>query len=256
MTLIVTFISKHGIIHASDSNISFKDTTQNQEGKKVFQINFLNAGLCVAGAYSVGGERMDTWMPKFIETQSSISDLDLFNFSNNLKNELEEKMSKSESEKGSLIQIAGYVEKSGIAHPEFWFVRNIYGINQVTGNYEDCRRNFQISEDYWQRDSQSGEKFRSLQLDSKKYQIYFNGFPPGRIAFNYLREILTSLFNEIWSNETWKFRPPENIEETEEFVKIQLQMISLLFNLSNYESKAIGGKIQSISISQPENIFS
>jgi len=51
MTLILTQLSKYGIIHASDSNISNERGELLGEGRKVFEIPHLNAGLSVAGSY-------------------------------------------------------------------------------------------------------------------------------------------------------------------------------------------------------------
>ena len=65
MTLILTIINKYGILHASDSALTSNHAAAG-EGKKTFSINFLNAGLTVAGAYSVGGVNMNQWMTDFI----------------------------------------------------------------------------------------------------------------------------------------------------------------------------------------------
>ena len=69
MTLIVTHIDKLGIIHASDSNLTSSDDKLAGEGKKVFSIPKLNAGISIAGSYGVGNETMDIWLPKFIDGQ-------------------------------------------------------------------------------------------------------------------------------------------------------------------------------------------
>lgn len=46
MTLIITFINRHGIIHASDSNLTIEHEHSGQ-GTKAFKIEFLNAGLTI-----------------------------------------------------------------------------------------------------------------------------------------------------------------------------------------------------------------
>jgi 20S proteasome alpha/beta subunit len=62
MSLIFTHISRHGIVHASDSNLSYSNDQSAGEAKKIFEINYLNAGLTVAGSYEVDNECMDVWM--------------------------------------------------------------------------------------------------------------------------------------------------------------------------------------------------
>ena len=123
MTLIITYINRHGIIHASDSNLTSGKNTNAGEGKKTYAINFLNAGLTIAGSYNVSGEPMDKWMPTFIDNQSKITGLDLKTFCYNLKDAIQSSMTKAEKDCGSIIHVAGYVEENGLNHPEFWHTR-------------------------------------------------------------------------------------------------------------------------------------
>lgn len=95
MTLIVTYISKYGIVHASDSNLTSSSGDPAGEGRKTFPIPALNAGLTLAGAYSVAGTKMDAWMEGFIEAHTAVS-LDIF--ADKLKDALENQMSPSEKE--------------------------------------------------------------------------------------------------------------------------------------------------------------
>ena len=73
MTLIITQISKHGIIHSSDSNLTDENNKTAGVGKKCFAIPNLNAGLTVAGVFSVGSVRMDDWMNNFIDSSPAIT---------------------------------------------------------------------------------------------------------------------------------------------------------------------------------------
>ena len=81
MTLILTQISKFGIIHASDTNVTFSNFDPKtktykfakvEELQKLFQIPYLNAALTVAGSYSVGNNRMQEWMNAFIQNQAQV----------------------------------------------------------------------------------------------------------------------------------------------------------------------------------------
>ncbi len=155
MTLIITHINRYGIVHASDSNLTGADDRDAGTGQKTFPITFLNAGLTVAGNYSVAHVSMDTWMNNFIKRQQGIANLTLEQFSRTLRDELQTNMLPDEKLGGSIIHIAGYVEQNGRTHPEFWFVRNVHGINQQTGEYENIDETFDITEDFWTRLSQS-----------------------------------------------------------------------------------------------------
>jgi len=86
MTLILTHLSKFGIIHASDSNLTSDADAPEGQGQKVFKVPFLNAGLSIAGAYSVAGKPMDVWMTDFISSQASDGVGSISNFAHGLKN--------------------------------------------------------------------------------------------------------------------------------------------------------------------------
>lgn len=256
MTLIITHISRHGIVHASDSNLTGADDKNAGEAKKTFEITFLNAGLTVAGSYGVGNSSMNGWMPNFIQRQSQITNLDLKSFSHNLKDSLQAEMTESQKNSGSIIHIAGYVEEGGFSHPEFWFVRNVHKMDPKTGEYIEIDQNFEISEDFWNRDYKNPNLKNVFQNPNYfAHQIYANGFTPGRIGFNVVKKELDQFYLGIWRVRDWKFRAPNSIEETELLVKNYMQVIDTLFVLSEYNAQYIGGKTQTYIIKQPDNII-
>jgi hypothetical protein len=252
MTLILTILNNYGIIHASDSAITSENISVGNN-QKTFKIKYLNAGLTVAGAYSVTGIEMDKWMNDFIQQQASIGASPLSKFASNLKNELETQMLLEEKQNGSMVHIAGYVEENGLYHPEFWFVRNIIGIDFHTGDYTDASPCFQITEDFWSRDCPKNNMIEAFELGS--YYIYVNGFTPGRISFNLLHNPLDNFFYQIWSNPNWKFRPPKSLAESKLFIQLYMQIIITLFKLSDYPAPFIGGRIQTLGIKQPVNFI-
>src|SRR5437764_7813054 len=152
MTLILTHLSKFGIIHASDSNLTSATNTSAGQGKKTFALAYLDAGLTVAGAYSVGRTAMDVWMQNFIRVQEAKGTRPLSQFAEALRSAFEAQMLREEKDGGSMVHIAGYVESSGVQHPEFYYIRNVYGIDTSTGEYFDVRPTFAVSEDFWTRD--------------------------------------------------------------------------------------------------------
>lgn len=255
MTLIVTHINRFGIIHASDSNLTSDDDKQVGTGQKTFPIPYLNAGLTLAGCYSVGGEPMDVWMNNFISKLETNSNLSLEQFSRALGDELQIKMEDYEKECGSMIHIAGYSEANRKSHPEFWFVRNVHGINPKTWNYENIDGNFEISEDFWTRDCPKKNLmavFKNPDIYSK--QTYVNGFTEGRVSYLAVSNRLDDFFSSLWSMPHWQFRPPHSLEESEVLVKTYMKIINDLFILSDYSAPIIGGDIQTHLIPQPLNI--
>jgi len=251
MTLIVTQISKHGVIHASDSNLSDGSGKTIGKGKKSFAIPKLNGGLTIAGAFGVGSQRMDDWMTKFIDKSLSTR---LEIFAEELRVSLEKEMSDSQKKSGSLIHIAGYEVNGSKYHPEFWFVRNIYEMKPDTGEYSDIRQEFIKSEDFWQRDNLKGNLFKAFQADDSMYQIYINGFTPGRISYNIIQSQLIQFFSTLWTNKDWKFRPPKNIDEAKLLIENYMTIINSVFLLSDYPGQFIGGSIQIELIPQPKEL--
>jgi len=244
MSLILTHINRFGIIHASDSNLSApgQDVI---EGKKVFAIEYLNAGLSLAGTYSVDGTDMNIWMEEFIEAQRVAEVSTLKQFSEILQQRLQSSLRGNEFLLGCMIQISGYSETNGVTHPELWFLRNIHAINSETGQYENSDETIAISEDFATRDlllntTIDRYNFREHEFDYS----YFNGFAPGRISYHYLTRSLDLFFNYVWSNEIWKFRPPSNLNDYKLLINSYISTIDTLFQLSDEYGRRIGGKPQ------------
>ena len=213
MSLILTQISRFGIIHASDSNLSASGHDV-IEGKKVFAVDYLNAGLSIAGTYSVDGKPMNIWMDEFIQAQNDAYVSTLRDFSEILQQKLQSSLRENEFEAGCIIQISGYSKTKEIVHPELWFLRNVHSINKETGQYENVDETIAISEDFATRDllmhtTLETYNFKEQELDYS----YFNGFAPGRISYHYLTRNLEDFFNSVWSNTKWKFRPPSNLND-------------------------------------------
>ncbi len=249
MTLILTHLSRFGIIHASDSNLTSDGNRSAGQGQKTFKVDYLDAGLTVAGAYSVGGTAMDVWMTKFISSQTTGGARSLSEFAEALRTKLEAQMLPKEKQDGSMVHIAGYVESGGLQHPEFYYIRNVYGIDAGTGGYFDIRDQFVVSEDFWTRDCPRSNAMAVFQ--SGAYQIYVNGFSSGRIGYFILQDRMNSFFDTIWEQANWKFRPPRSLAETVRFVKLYMSIIEALFEVSDYPAPFIGGDCQIHEIPQP-----
>lgn len=105
-----------------------------------------------------------------------------------------------------MVHLAGYVNDGGIQHPEFYYIRNVYGIDVSTGGYYDIRDQFVASEDFWKRDCPRANLMRAFQ--SGNYQLYVNGFASGRVGYLALQQPMNSFFSTIWAQANWKFAHP------------------------------------------------
>ena len=251
MTLIITHFSKHGIIHASDSNLTRKNDNQTYEGQKTFELPHLNAGMTVAGIYSVGNQPMKQWLDAYIQSDAGSNNASLSSFSYSIRNKLENEMSPEEKKAGIIMHIAGYVEINGMSHPEFYSVRNIHGIDSTTGKYKPPRKDFKCVEEFWSFDGPRNDMM--TQFEKGAYQIYINGFPEGRIIYLTVQNMLSQFFEKVWKQPNWKFRPPNSLEEAKLFVETYMSIINNLFNVSDYSAPFIGGPPQVYGIPRPNN---
>ena len=252
MTLIATHLCRSGIVLASDSNLTKKTplgAAPAGEGQKTFALAHLRAGLSVAGAFSVKGERMDNWMHRFIAKSVKQGNGSLADFAGSLRTTLESEMTPEEKKSGRMVHIAGYVLAQNTYHPEFHFVRNIYTI-KPSGEYDDVKNTFLVSEDFWNRDCQCRQQPTGFERD-ENYHFYTNGFAEGRIGYVILQRQLAPLFGCLWSQPQWHFRPPKSLKETECFVRLYMSFIHGLFEVSDYSAPYIGGAVQICGIPPP-----
>jgi len=244
MTLIATVISKYGIIQASDSNLTSPGQPVGA-GPKVFRLGFTDAAISLAGAYAVGTESMDSWLPACIASYTTSAMPSLSGFANHLAIELQSSPTANEAR---LFHIAGYVNDASGIHPEFYFVRNIQDISARTGAYEGITSNYQVTEDFWTRDYSQAP---ANMFAAGGTQRYFNGFPSGRIAYLGAMQKLKEFYEQVWREPSWKFRPPESLDELAAFVRLELETINTLFVSSDYPTPYIGGVIQIEKIPAP-----
>ena len=188
---------------------------------------------------------MDRWLPACIASYSASATPSLSGFANHLADQLR---SSANPGKARLFHIAGYVDDGGGVHPEFYFVRNIQGINASTGDYEGVTATYQVSEDFWTRDYRNAPAGMFATGGSQRY---FNGYPSGRIAYLGAMQKLQEFYEQVWCEPRWKFRRPQSLDELSAFVRLELETINTLFASSDYPSPLIGGPIQIEKIPAP-----
>lgn len=249
MSIIVTQVNKFGIIFGSDSNITNAETGEvDRAGKKIFEIPKLNAAMCIAGTYTVGGEMLDIWLPKFIiENQDNYGSLE--DFTAILSKAFESQMLPKEKSNLSISHIAGYVN----GHPEMWCLSNTQ--LQDNGHYLQGSDKFHYSEDFWNRDWKNNNLEKLFESDGLNYQMYVNSTIEGRVAFNVARSYLDQYFVSMFRSEEFKFRYPKNLDEHKLMVKMYIDMIDAVYQLSDYSPKMIGGETKLFVISKPNYVI-
>lgn len=252
MTLIRTVISNLGIIQASDSNLTSGAAwgNQAQAGQKVFKLDFTVGALALAGAYSVGKERMDTWMPAFIAKYGTCTRPTLGGFAKALMATLEPIIPKH---RGCIYHIAGYVAEGVTWHPELWFVRNYTGIDESDGSYIGLGT-WDVTEDFWSRDYLAPEAKQHFAQGN--YRHYLNGAPPGRIAAVMLTPHLMSLEEYIWHRPGWQFRKWDTLAKLAAVIEAEFSLLSALYLSSGYPGPPIGGAVQMELIPPPSGTVS
>jgi hypothetical protein len=250
MTLIASAISKYGIVQASDSNVSDETVSVGIE-RRVFHLGFTNATLAIAGASSVDGQSMDTWMPACISIYGESSQPTLAGFAKHLAGRLGQEMQEGEWQERGMIRIGGYVSHPPGVHPELWSVQNVTNIEPNVGEETGIGRTWHVGEEFWARDYRRiGTR---LALASGLYCHYFSGITPGGIAFNDVSQLLHEFFQEVWQHQTWKFRAPRTLDELATIVALSIRAIGTLYRGSDYPAPYVGGDVQVEKLSPPHN---
>ena len=146
MTIIISIVSDHGLIQASDSNVTRPGSSMASSDRKVFPLGFTDGALALAGTYEAWNERMDTWMPSCISDYASTDSPTQEGFAYYLKDRLNAGLTRPQRDMATMIQIVGYVSDDDGVHPALHFVRNFSSINTSTGAYEDRRPTFEVSQ--------------------------------------------------------------------------------------------------------------
>lgn len=237
MSIIVTHINENGIVHAADSNLTNAKGEHVRIAQKVFALPKHDAGMTVAGTYGVENEPMDSWLPRFIQEDMTPT---LAAFAESLRTRVSQSATVAT---GYIFHVAGFQGSDANRHPEFYVVSN-YDLT-ADGGYEIRSKELGISEDFWSKqDNQPLDKIFS----GRKGFIFCNGFPSGRqIYFNLLNR-MAKLRSEVWRNDNWKFRPPQNISEEAEVLKKDMEQVNVFFAQSNYSAPFIGGPIETLGL--------
>jgi hypothetical protein len=254
MTLIVTSISKLGIIQASDSNLTGGGAVR--AGRKVFQLDFVPGALAIAGTYGVGGTPMDAWMPRCIADYSASGAPSLGGFAEHLAARLQDEMTEPERNSGSLTQIAGYARTGEGSHPEMHLVTNISTINAVTGQYEGIGRDFSTTEDFWRRDYPFVKEKNPFTFATGDNQRYFNGTSEGRITYRAVSDMLYRFYEGAWDKRNWQFKRPESLDAQAEQLGVAIRAIGALYRSSDYPDPYIGGDVQTELVFPPDDAIS
>jgi hypothetical protein len=253
MTLITSYITKHGIIQASDSNLT-TDKGNAGFGQKVFPIPYLNASLAYSGCYTIDGKKIDIWMNDFISrsfhTISSIKE-----FTSTLSNRMKSNMRDDEISEVSIIHIVGYDKFENRSHVEHWNISNT-NLNPQDGSYSKAENEFHYYNDFNSRTNlEHRNLIKQFDLNPLSHQSYINGFPPGRISSKIFKHRIDESLKFIREKSDWEFRPPENLFEFSNLVKLYFDFTIRLFQMSNYNAMYIGGEIQTHLIPAPQDLL-
>lgn len=249
MTLLATNMCYHGIVLASDSNLTDRSGQLDSMGPKTFPIPHLNAGVSIAGLYSVDGVCMDTWMPNFIELTQTTECNTLADFAQRLRDSFQAGMASGPPEL-MFAHIAGYATDRNGYHPEFHFVRNTLGMEE-NGEYLPPQPTFlPPSEDFYSRDCRHRNSPTGF-INDGQLQFYTNGFPSGRITYVEATRHIGSFLQGVWGTPALCLRHPQTLTEVEGYVRLQMAVIHELFAMSGRTE--IGGDIQTLAIAPPDS---
>ncbi len=234
---------------ASDSNLTSKEGNSGF-GQKIFPIPYLNAGIAYSGLYEISGQDIDEWMNDFIKNEDFITDT-IEEFTKNLTKQLNFDF-KGTPDDTAIMHICGYSRIDFQSHLEHWYISN--SNLQKSGGYSPKDR-FECHNDFNSRTSKKDlESIQIFDAHPENHQFYINGFPPARISFMAIKKELEKLLNQISSQQDWSFRPPKNIFESANKLKMYFHLIGEMFKMSDYEALFVGGETQTYLMPAPTDL--
>lgn len=253
MTLILTEISQFGIVMAADSAVTEKITTPSGTNqyrvltgvKKLQVIDKLNAGVSIwgQGEIIVGGNKVDTdvWLSDFIVNQKSNYN-SLSDFATLLQNELRKYIAPINAALNPLgtigFHLTGYVTHNGQLTPTFYHIHN--GESQALKS-----RGININPTIVNANHDLPPNLAQLYLSQGKAYLTRNGdFTTYAALFHYLGKFLQNLSQQGGLT----IPHSRNLKERAEWLRFQIQTMSELYRLSNLHLPTIGGKIDTLLI--------
>jgi|GEM_PF-5316764 len=248
MTLVLTEITYHGIVFAADRNILKWDQEPEKQtllgrAPKLFFVPDLEAGICYYGLAQIGGILMAQWLPTFIQAANRLSSLRDFAL------QLAETLNTASllpDEKGMPLgfHLAGYVKAGNLKVPSFWHIRNIYQMTPQA-EYADIREEFQVSEDFLERDV---KHIQPAHLEKHLKTIAYT-YRNGMLRpYVHLAELLYGFFPEIW--EIKGFSPPKSVLERARYLEFHIEVLNRIYTRFYKGPAPVGGGIDLLAISK------
>jgi hypothetical protein len=137
VTLILTSISPQGIVHVSDSNLTYPDDSHAGVGKKVHGAKHLRMGVACAGVWDLNGAgtNMGEWLPDCIGKYEADGGTTVRGLAEYLSRSLETDLTPDEMRRGCWLHVTGYTPDGDDWHPEMYVVSNVKGIRD-DGEYQ------------------------------------------------------------------------------------------------------------------------
>jgi len=235
MTLIITEVSRYGIVMVADSAIT-SITTKNGNihsinieengATKLSKIDYLNAGISWWGLATISEKGTEEWINEFIEKNKndckSVSE-----FAKKLEKELRNVLGKIDTELG--FHLAGYEASSRGNLPSFYHITN----SAKNDCFDHSTKEFEAQPDY------TPEKY-----DPTIFKITRNG---AYFIYANISNMLQQFFNQIAATQGIMIPGEQSLDGREEYLRFYMEMIKKIFTISNLE-QTIGGKVASLKI--------
>jgi hypothetical protein len=210
------------IIFAADRRISFLKKFHSL-GKKIFPIEYLNAGIGFFGLAEVwpSGRKqsMSSWLAQFVTNHHDVRSLR--DFADALRAELDRIVPDNiKLSNASGFHLAGFNDQN---YPEFWFIRNIGGMNGLL--YANLRNHYFVSEDFLARDARAhGYNGVVPQVSQPFARIYRNGDIVAHIlAWDKFDDIFKDLFSLP------QFKKLRTLSDYEQYVEFKMTLIARIY---------------------------
>ena len=236
MTLIITEVSRYGIVMVADSAVtSINEDTgeihsiEENGATKLSKIDYLNAGISWWGLGTINQKNTEEWLNEFIEQNKndcrSISD-----FANRLEKELRNILGNINTELG--FHLAGYENTQQGNLPLFYHITN----SAVNNCFDHTTKEFDAQKDYTPEKQEYNKENPYWLTRNGDYFLYAN-----------ISERLQGFFNQLATIHGVIIPGNQSLNGREEYLRFYMEMIKKIFSISNLE-QTIGGKVASLKI--------
>ncbi|MBA7503150.1 hypothetical protein ES706_01758 [subsurface metagenome] len=242
MTLVLTEISRYGIVMGADSAVTCETQLPTGERvprvligvQKLFSVPYLKAGVSCWGYGQIGDIETDVWLNDFIwRLEGQVGTLQ--EFARRLRDELRAIIGPGSGQGECGFHLAGFVEEQGPLVPDFWHIHNGPSeyFRDIDATIFNANHDLAVARAQGRYDpSNPNMIYITRNGDYRFYAVWWEAFE--KVIDNFLRAQGIQV-------------PKPSLQGRIEYVRFQIRSISEIYKMST-RLPSIGGEISTLAI--------